>query len=304
MTDTLDRMALHVILNRFPVKHAWDTLALAQIFVRRNYSLGEQVLSFNQKLQCLRFYFDGNGIDNLYATLTRSGSHWTQLGIALAIDLAGGGDGAYYFENNLWYPENGLKYTKLDWRTPTGTLGHFREDNPFLFHTHHPYFRVRCARLKKMKIVIGLRNIHKSIESNYFKRAAIPDNPTEEDEKNLAWEKLVDDAIEFYNSWGDVIRWHKNCLVYKYEDLVADPVGTHEEMLNFWGFDLPRSCIEEAFKRITKEEMKIKIPDDKITPQIRISFRSKDKFIPENRKKFIDKKIKEKLIFNFGYDYG
>ena len=87
--DALERTVLpartrDVVMNRFPFKQAWDGLSLAQMLLRGDFDLA-------QKRACLQFYSDAGGIDNLYATLTRSGSRWTSLTFDLALDLKRGG---------------------------------------------------------------------------------------------------------------------------------------------------------------------------------------------------------------------
>ena len=289
-------------MNRTPFKQGWDGLALGQIFIRND-------LSFEQKLNCLKFYFNSGEINNLYATLTRSGSHWSILGLTIAKDLADGGDGEYWLSDEIWRLRYGVRYLKFDWRVPTGEV--FQENTwgtpihqPFLFHSHHPYFRIRSANLKRMKVVIVLRSIYESMESKFFKLGKVPDQPDVEDEENFAWESLIGDAIEFYNSWGDVIRWHPNCRVYKYEEILADPVDVHNEMAEFWDLNIPRSCIKDAFESITKAKMKIKIDESDKIQQTRVSYRSGSSEIPQWRKKQINKMIAERLVYNFGYKFG
>ena len=82
-----------IVLNRFPIKDIWDALALEQVFLRPDFDL-------RQKLNCLRFYFDGGGINNLCATVPRAGNQWFCLSIAIALDLAAGGEGEYAFTDN------------------------------------------------------------------------------------------------------------------------------------------------------------------------------------------------------------
>jgi sulfotransferase family protein len=293
-----DKRRIDVAFNRFPLKHGWDALSLGRLFARRD-------LTARQKYSCLKFYFTGQGIPNLFASLTRSGSHWSILGIALALDLAAGGDGKYEHFLGGWYPATGFRYLKLDWRAPSGELALGRPSvDPVLFHTHHPYYRTRSACLKQMNIAIVLRSITESMESKYYKLSGVPDSPTFEDDENFAWEKLVDDAIEFYNSWGDVIRWHPSCRVYKYEELLADPVGVHKQMTDFFGLDIPTSCLEEAFGSITKDKMKLKFEAAGIEAQTNVSYRSEDSDIPAHRRDLIRKKIADKLVFDFGYDFN
>ena len=107
-----------------------------------------------------------------------------------------------------------------------------------------------------MKIVIVLRDIFGSMTSKYYKLASSPDAPGETDDKVFQWKKLTMDAIEFFNSWGDVIRWHPNCLVFRYEDALERQAEVHQQMLTHWGISCPRECLEEAFSLLTKEKMK------------------------------------------------
>ena len=105
----------------------------------------------------------------------------------------------------------------------------------------NPYFRIRCAQLKNMKIVVSTRSIPETLESRYFKQMTDPDLPAVSpgDEDSFDWDKYLADAIEFTNSWGDVLTWHRSIRHYRYEDLKADPVECHKEILDFWGFDVP-----------------------------------------------------------------
>ncbi len=292
--NPLERSArFDMVCNRFPVKHGWDALALGQIFLRREFSL-------DQKLKCLKFYFDGGGISNLFATLTRSGSNWSLLGIALAIDLSRGGDGSYYLDKHFWYPRDGICYTKLDWRTPAGTLG-IPCNEPVVLHTHHPYYRLRCAQIKNMKIVVVLRPIVQSMESKYFKLARVPDHPTEQDDREFGWEKMLSDAIEFYNGWGDAMRRNGNIHVFKYEDLLADPVGSHKEITDIWNLAIPVDCLQQAFDSVTKKEMRKRLPEEKKNSNMRVSFRSRSATIPEHRLDMIRRHLARRLRYDFGY---
>ena len=335
--DTINPSArLEIARNRFPLKHIWDSLALAQIYARRDLSLAG-------KSDCIRFYFGSAGIRNLFATLTRSGSHWSLLGIAIARDLAKGGVGEYEFMNDFLLPRSGVVYTKLDWREPTGdwdpvldpaifgiihtkrnaaaTSGaqHGMKFDPIIFHTHHPYFRLRCARLKRMQVAVVLRSIYDSMESKYFKHITLlgmgvqplefesvatgecRPTPTPENEYNFPWKTLLGDAIEFYNSWGDAMKWHPNIRLFRYEDLLAEPAAAHQELTDYWGMDLPAECVEEAFRRITKEEMKKKLPGGRTETTSRLAIRNRGTTMPPARIELIREQLERRLVHDFGY---
>jgi hypothetical protein len=315
--------------NRFPVKHGWDALALGRIVARRDFTI-------EQKLACMRFYFTAGGIRNLYATLTRSGSHWSLLGIAIARDLAAGGRGEYEFKGDAWIPGAGAIYTKLDWREPTGlwdanadpailsiaeTLRMVADRKagvparPVLFHTHLSYFRLRAACLGRMKIAVLSRSIYDSMESKYHKHLTLLGmgvQPTEylpgavappgpENDYNFPWEQLVDDAIEFFNSWGDVAQRHPSTRFFRYDDMMATPADTHKRLTDFWGLNLPQECLEEAFSRITKDEMKKKLPAADPDSTSRVAFRAQGATLTEDRMAFIRDRMERHLKHDFGY---
>lgn len=296
----MTRPGLHVVMNRFPAKQAWDALALGQVVLRPD-------LSPKQKLACLRFYFDGGGVNNLFATLGRCGRWWTCLTIALALDLKSRGAGVYHYENDAWYAHGGMKYAKLDWRTPAGTMSVEAPgvvSSPVYYHTHHPYFRTRCRQVKGMKVVIVVRPILESLESIFFKHGGNPAFLVNlQDEDSFAWDRHLDEDIEFYNSWGDFAKRHpSNCLMLKYEELVADPVGTHKAICDFWGLDVHVSYLKEAIKRTTKKAMAEKIPFK--AGNLRVSYRKERGVISKGRRNRILSRLRRELIHDFGYDYS
>ena len=310
----MNRVGLkHIALNRFPLKHARDFLSLMQILVRGDV-IYQEPLSFQKRLECIRFYFSADGIRRLQVAPWRAGSRWLQLGVALALDLANGGDGEYDFENEAFYPSQGLACRRLDWRVPTGAAEkmHARTGGPTLgeqhfFTFHHPYSRIRCAALKNMKIVVVTRSILAILESQYFKLTTDARYPhvTLDDESSFAWDAYLTQAIEFFNSWGDVLTWHRKIRHYKYEDLKADPVSTHKQILDFWGFDVPEDCIAEGFRRASKKEMLKKMSPAEQKQTIRVSTRGVDQrgIISEARKRHIVDRLKRELIYDFGYDF-
>lgn len=309
----MNRVGLkHIALSRFPLKPARDLLSLAQILVRGDV-VYQEPLSFKKRLECIGFYFSADGIRRLQVAPRRAGSRWLQLGVALALDLANGGDGEYDFKDEVFYPRDGLIFRRLDWRVPTGAAEkkHTRTSGPILgeqyfFAFHQPYSRIRCAALKNMKIVVVTRSILAILESQYFKLATAPAFPgvTLDDESSFAWDAYLTQAIEFFNSWGDVLTWHRHIRHYKYEDLKADPVSTHKEILNFWGFDVPEDCVAEGFRRASKKEMLKRMSPAEQKRTIRVSTRGTDQrgIISEARKRHIVDRLNRELIYDFGYN--
>ena len=305
--DALERTVLpvrarDVVMNRFPFKQTWDGLSLAQMLLRRDFDLA-------QKRACLKFYFDAGGVNNLYATLTRSGSRWTSLTFDLALDLKRGGDGNYVLDSEAWRPNGGVHYSKFDWRTPAGITTSGKTGwriTPLYYHTHLPHYRTRCQRVRKMNVVVVVRSVLEVLESLYYKLAHSPHWPeiTVDDEDSFPWERNLDDLIEFHNSWGDVAMRHGSCRVFRYHELKADPVSTHKEIADFWGLDLPEDLIAEALNRTSKKAMKEKLSGQQQDETIRVSYRKERGSLSEERVAAILERLRRELIHDFGYDYS
>lgn len=288
-------------------------LSLAQIVLCGN-PISENPLPFGKRLDCVRFYFNASGIHRLHASPSRSGSLWTQLGLALAIDLANGGDGEYVFCDGIYIPRDGLAYRLLDWRIPTGDVNSLwsRSDGPVLgnqlfYLCRLPYYKARSAQLKNMDVVLVTRSILATLESRFFKFAASNLKPDVilDNENTFDWDRYLNDAINFFNSWGDALSWHPSIRHYTFENLKADPVAGHMEMLNFWGFEIPEECVAEGLRRASKKEMLKRMPGVDSENNERLSTRGKSKrgIISETRKRHIVDRLKRELIHDFGYSF-
>ncbi len=295
---------LHVLGNRFPIKHAWDAAAVLKIL------LGGQ-----RRLACLRFYFESAGVRNLYAIGSRSGMVWSLLGMSLAWDLANGGDGEYRSDGDMFWPTRGLNHMRFDWRVATGEFERMYEwrDGPvfgehWLWVGRLPYYRLRSARLKEMGIVLVTRSILAALDSRFHKfvTSGAKKEVSLDDERSFDWDRYLSDAIAFHNSWGDVLAWHPKILHLRYEDLKRDPVTTHMEMMAFWGKKSPRECVKEAFRRVTKKEMLKRMPMDRSDNVVRVSTRpesERGKF-SEDLKNHLRGRLERELIHTLGYDYN
>ncbi|MBT5050985.1 MAG: hypothetical protein HOM58_20970 [Rhodospirillaceae bacterium] len=299
-----------ILLGRRPLKPVLDLAALGQAMIRGD-AVGRHEVGLSRRLACIDFYFRTSGVRRLQATTTRSGTLWTQTAINAAMDLARGGDGEYVY-NGLFWPTNGFPNKKLDWRVPLETTNLHRENGPVYdehkyFHTHHPYFRVRSAQLRNMKIIVVTRSIFEVLESKYFKYASVfPESGTRLDlEESFAWDKQLSDIIEFFNSWGDVMTWHPAIRHYRYEDLKRDPVGYHKEILAFWDLDIPEECIAEGFRLASKKEMKKRFTPEEIERDSRVSFRGKNErgVLTDERKRYIVDRIRNEMVHDLGHSY-
>ncbi|MGJ3259884.1 MAG: sulfotransferase domain-containing protein [Rhodospirillales bacterium] len=314
MTDSLlPPGAASIIANRFPVKHLWDTAALVKTMATGKDADG-RAASLAARINCARFYFFEGGPYRLHAAAPRSGQSWSELGMSLAVDLARGGDGEYTYEKDLFFPRDGLVHRRLDWRIPLGHSAHMypRSNGPALaepifYHTRNPYYRVRSARLKNMRIVVQVRNILDSLESRFVKLATAAHLETIKlnDESSFDWNAAMDRAITFFNSWGDVLTWHRHAFAVRYEDLKRDPVAGHREVLAFWGLDIPEDCVREGFCRAERSEMLKRIPSAERGDNAEAGNRSASKrgILSSQRKAAIVARLDRELRHTFGYDF-
>jgi hypothetical protein len=298
----------HFILNRFPCKDAWDTLAIAQLLLRGDVA-NATPLSMTQKKACLRFYFDAGGVTRLLAVSNRSGARWLQLAIELALDLQRGGTGEYTFEQDHYYPDKGQLFARLDWRAPSGLWveqharasgGPVLENLPFLV-THNNYAQLRTRRAAEMKTVFVTRSIPAIIASLYNKFANIENRAG----TSFDWDQYVGKAVDYFNSWGDVMTWHPAIRHYKYEDLKANPLATYMEILNFWGMPVDEANMAEGLFRASKQEMLKRMPSEAHENNLRISTKKKSqrRIIPEDRLCCIIEHLDRDLKYDFGYSF-
>ncbi len=304
----------HFLLNRFPCKDVWDMLAIAQLLLRGDVA-NRTPLSVAQKKACLAFYFNAGGVSRLLAVSNRSGARWIQLAIELALDLQRGGSGEYVFEHDHYYPDKGQLFTRLDWRTPSGLWieQHKRascrpvlERLQFLV-THNNYTQLRTRRVADMRTVIVTRSIPAIIASLYSKFANADSRASTslDDEESFNWDWFVGKSVDYFNSWGDVMTWHPAIRHYKYEDLKADPLSTHMEILNFWGIQIDEVHMAEGLFRASKQEMLKRMPSDGHEKNLRISTKTKTqrRVIPEDRLRWIIERLDRDLKYDFGYSF-
>lgn len=302
-----------ILLNRFPFKDAWDLLAIAQLLLRGDVA-HEVPLSVRQKLDCLRFYFTANGVERLFVTSNRSGSRWSQLALELALDLRNGGGGTYDYEDDHFYPLKGQLFSKLDWRTPSGLWieQHPRLNGPVIdkltfLATHNNYSQLRTRKVASMKTIVVTRSIPAVLASLYSKLAASDNGEAQpgKDEDAFPWDAALQRLIDYFNSWGDVMTWHRSIRHYRYEDIYADPVSTHMEMLDFWGLPVEEQHMTEALARTTKTEMIKRMPAENRTQNRRVSVKSQAerRVIPEARFRSIIDRLNRELKYDFGYAF-
>ena len=236
-----------------------------------------------------------------------------ELGMGMAVDLANGGDGHYTFEDDSYYLRSGLSCRRLDWRVPTGETERMyqRSDGPALgpqlhWTTHNSYCRLRCHPASRMRVVVVTRSILSILQSKFIKigRAANHINVSLDDEDSFFWESELERIIEFFNSWGEVMKWHPSIRHYTYEDLKANPIDLFSEILSFWGHEIPMECVEEGFRLASKKEMLKRMDKTDSNKSIRMTatVKSTHKILSQQRIEWIIERLDRNLVNNFGYD--
>lgn len=263
-------------------------------------SVYKRDILIREALECVRFYFTAYGVRRALATLPRSGVNYMLLVFNIALDIAQGGTGDYYYQQKDWKSNYNIQ-ASFDWRTPVKRLRsgdtYFR--NPIIFHTNVPYHQIENLQKANMRTVVVVRNLFNQLESRLFHMGY---NASNQDEFLRAG--YVDLSIGFFNSWGKFLQNHDAFLV-KYEDIIQDPYEAIKNILHFWeGFDLPESSIRIAIARCSKEEMIKRIPKEVLLENPRVSVRKQKGVFSTTSIKFIKDKIKKNLRYHLGYDYS
>jgi hypothetical protein len=125
------------------------------------------------------------------------------------------------------------------------------------------------------------------------------------DESRIDWDFYLSQSIEFFNSWGDVLTWHPGIKLFRYEDLLVDPIERHKEILDFWGFDVDEDCVREAVSLAMPEEMAKRMPPDQVVGNVRLPNTIPDykTLLSPELKKHLIGRLKNELIYDFGYPY-
>ena len=93
-------------------------------------------LHLPQKFNHYRFFLTAFGKRNLFATLPRSGTNYTDLLLDVAYDLSEGGNGHYYYEGISWI-RNYRLMLQFDWRSVPYKKTILNTKHPFIFHTQY-----------------------------------------------------------------------------------------------------------------------------------------------------------------------
>lgn len=257
-------------------------------------------ITLPELLECMRFYLTAYGERRLLATLPRSGHHWATLMLAVAKDIAEGGEGDYTYATEIRdWPIRLKLLASFDWRTPIRKRRYKDLPSMFIFHTHWPYERIVLLQKERMKVVILVRNLFDQLQSRLFHSGY--DINTQDAFIQAGY---VGQAIDFCNSWGAFLEKHPNSRLLRYEDLVENPVETIVSLSDFWELELPRDCISKAVERCTREKMLQRVPANEVRKNPRVSPRRRGRSVfTQQNLDFIMSQIKHMLHYNFGYDY-
>ncbi len=266
---------------------AYNCLHLGYLVVRRDFTAKE-------KIKCLKWWTNSYGQRNLWATLPRSGQHWLELMINVAHDITNGWDGDYSYVNGYWLVGNRKQITVDAYNWRSAVKYDPDEMGKLIFHTHQPYYRLVNWKKGKMKTMILIRNIYDQAKS-FCRYQGI-------DQDAFIKAGYIDRTIDFYNSWGRFAK--KNAVfVLQYEKIIKYPKEMLEHISYFFDLGLTDESISKAVESCTKEKMRERIPKKLQHSNMRVTPDEWNFEFSDKNMEIIQRKMKKKLKYNFGYEY-
>ncbi len=237
------------------------------------------------------------------STLPRSGTVYLTSILIVAVDLREGGKGDYTFQDDVWIYNRDLLWSSV-YHNFVAQLKINRPFDPDLIMiAHHPVQKTNILNIKKMKCVFTVRNPLDQLESwvmHTFHKADQQDRFIEEG--------YVERTIDYFNYWGRLVEEQKSdssqsFLCVRYEQLVQKPADIVEQIAGFWNLDIERKYIDRAVFLCSREEMKKKIPADRLGDNKRVSVRdNRGRLFTDKNMDYIQNALCSKLKYDFGYD--
>ncbi len=277
--------------------------------------LGASSIPLGEKKTCWRFYFSGGGAWRLFATLPRSGWHFSVLVLNVALDLHRGGTGEYLFvdpanrgakgRRSFFVPGNRFATAPLDWRTGRGQTPWIPASPTFL-QTHMPFYRNTCIRTRDMKTVVLVRNVWDVIDSliNHYRVT-----PEQYDSfvglatrrgNGPEWYDCGQIA-KFYNSWGTVLH-RTNVMAVRYEELMENPAREFLRITDFLEIDVGGAeTLEAAVRLCSKEENQKRLDAAGVTRTRRVRFGDKRSQLTDHQRDHVVRLFEKSRYDQFGY---
>jgi len=292
------RRALHTLRNSGAGRLARNVPSLIKLCASPS-------VPAERKRACLAFYAGGEGVRRLFATLPRSGFHYLALMIDVALDLKGGGSGAYTYDGGEFHSAGGRHDVALDWRWKLGRLT-YAPVEPYIFHSHMPYYRNTCWALPAMRTVVMVRNVWDAMESLMAYHAVRPD----EYDAFLAGRRRAGEGpdfpfsfqefVRFFDSWGAVLG-RRGVMALRYEDLIADPVAEATRVAALWDLEIPGDCIERAVELCSKDRMKAHLQAAGVAATPRVRFDRTRLDLTPRQADYVRRHLRRGRYGDFGY---
>ena len=252
-----------------------------------------------QKFNHYHFFLTAFGKRNLFATLPRSGTNYIDLLLDVAYDLSKGGNGHYYYEGISWI-RNYRLMLQIDWRSVPYKNKIINTSHPFIFHTHLPYNDIVSMQKKNMKTVVLVRDIYAQMTSRLFQTGF-----GIERQDDFIDNRYFLSVIDFLNDWGRQVKRRENCSFVRYEDIVKKPLETLRYLSNTWELYIDDKFFLRAIDLCKRDIMLNKVPkaDRDRNPRVAVRQYKFEEVFTRNNKQKINKIIKNKLRYDFGYKY-
>lgn len=178
------------------------------------------------------------------ATYPRSGNHWVRF---LLEDVTGLATSSVYVDGDVKRSHLGKPFPWGGYAPPFGYEGRCKYPKPkdnVVVKTHYP--AVPAQKFDRMPYVKAIRIVRHPVDSLYsfylfgVKGKAYPERmPLEVLKKRIrSWKK-------FHEYWNA----QENVLTVRYEDLLVDPYGVLQQIVEAIGYDLPQQKIDAAIKK-------------------------------------------------------
>lgn len=246
--------------------------------------------------------------DGFIVTMHQSGTHWLKHMLACAIAK----------EKGLPPPKDAFAGDMIGGNKDPVKF----EGVPLFGHSHTiPSFLITSTLLDKIikrpRYVILVRDIRSMLIShyekfrNYYKCDFSDYLRGNEDIVHKRFASDIWWCIRFQNAWGRMIeKFPDQCLLLKYENIMADPLSGIKNINSFLGLNLSDEALIYGVQESTKDKMKAKPlkPQRKMKKKhnrevVRTGTKPREYYFDSDNLKYFKETCKKFLKYDFGYDY-
>lgn len=274
-----------------------------------NYSVIKNLLlgcwTIKQALAYQKFCNNGLGINNLCASLPRSGYNLLATSLSVAVDLEQGGNGEFNWKNGRWEHPSEVFIT-CDKRTPLGvktgkagriynfsnlTRSEILEKN-FIFHTHETYESLLPSTKNHFNTLVIIRELLPQITSQLKHQKY-----EQQDLIDYFVDGHLKQSVYFLNSWGKRLTKQNGIAIASFDQISAEASAeTLEKVAGFFNFQISKKNCVLSSELTKKSNMLAKISPEERPNNKRVSVGNKMELKPEIKayiRQYVDKELRE-----------